>query len=316
MGERIQGAMGLSKRQINQYRRLLQMTEDDAIDDAVWVRADVEEWAEHALRVVDRSTVVDLRAQILRGDDWNLEDLRVSTPPPTPASPPSNSPHSDEGRADSTWEVGEAVQIKHTGEIGEIVTLGYHAQGVHWLIVRVDGVDGSYDEADLMSLGQTYAEFIAEEIEAGDLSFDEMDELPTGGMPEAGFAHAGDGVPVRRLSEFYDDPTPKQGGELRTDKADSVGSDEFILEWQATLGDKRILGHFNHVAMTCEQQDISEMLNALQGMRVSDAQAMERTGELKEMLDGCYAQMQAAMTVWLEERFAGVLKLIEDAGSE
>lgn len=76
MGERIQGAMGLGMEQLSQYRRLLKLTEDDLINDALWVRADVENWPERAIRDVSTLTMVKVRAVIER-EGWTLDDLQA-----------------------------------------------------------------------------------------------------------------------------------------------------------------------------------------------------------------------------------------------
>jgi hypothetical protein len=93
MGERIQGAMGLGLEQLSQYRRLLKLTDDDQINDALWVRADVENWAENTLREVATLTAVKVRAVIER-DGWTLDNLKalkdvpVALPPMTAAPQP------------------------------------------------------------------------------------------------------------------------------------------------------------------------------------------------------------------------------------
>lgn len=92
-GERIQTAMGLAKDMISNYRNILRITEDEEINDIIWLRGDIEDWPERAFRDVNRLTAVNLR-QIISRDSWSLDDFRAdtlttvkvqpSTPPPTP----------------------------------------------------------------------------------------------------------------------------------------------------------------------------------------------------------------------------------------
>lgn len=95
MGERIQTAMGLGKEQLSQYRALLRLTDDEQINDAIWTRADVENWPEKAMREIAeiyRLTPVNLRT-IIDQPDWTLNNLRalkeapVSKPFDYPAPP-------------------------------------------------------------------------------------------------------------------------------------------------------------------------------------------------------------------------------------
>lgn len=76
MGERIQAAMGLGMEQLSQYRRLLRLTEDEPVNDALWTRADVENWPEGWLREVSTLTPVKVSTVIQR-DHWTIEDLRA-----------------------------------------------------------------------------------------------------------------------------------------------------------------------------------------------------------------------------------------------
>lgn len=76
MGERIQSAMGLGMEQLSQYRKLLRLTEDELVNDALWTRADVENWPEGWLREVSTLTPVKVSTVIQR-DHWTIEDLRA-----------------------------------------------------------------------------------------------------------------------------------------------------------------------------------------------------------------------------------------------
>lgn len=76
MGERIEAAMGLSKHRIAQYRNLLRLTEDDAINDALWTKADVEDWSEKAIREIAQMVPIDVLKTVVADEDWTLEHLR------------------------------------------------------------------------------------------------------------------------------------------------------------------------------------------------------------------------------------------------
>ena len=84
MGERIQAAMGLGLEQLSQYRRLLHLTDDEQVNDALWTRADVENWPENTLREVATLTAVKVRAVVER-DQWTLDDLKALKTPSLPS---------------------------------------------------------------------------------------------------------------------------------------------------------------------------------------------------------------------------------------
>lgn len=88
-GERIQAAMGLSLEQLSQYRRLLRLTDDDEINDLLWMQGDAEDWPELAFRQVATLTTVKVR-EIVARSSWSLADLRDALPRPatTPVAPP------------------------------------------------------------------------------------------------------------------------------------------------------------------------------------------------------------------------------------
>jgi ParB-like chromosome segregation protein Spo0J len=76
MGERIQQAMGLSRSQLSHYRNLLQLTDDDDVNDAIWVKADIEDWPERAMREIGMFTMVNIRRVIFGSDEWSLDDFK------------------------------------------------------------------------------------------------------------------------------------------------------------------------------------------------------------------------------------------------
>lgn len=85
MGEKIQSAMGdLSKEQLSQYRALLKLTDDEQVNDILWVRGDIENWPESTMRDIGRLTVVNLRTVIER-EQWTLDDLKALKTPTLPS---------------------------------------------------------------------------------------------------------------------------------------------------------------------------------------------------------------------------------------
>lgn len=89
--EQIRDAMGnLSTETMSRYRALLRLTEDEAVNDALWIKADVENWAEGALRDVATLPIGKV-AQVVSRANWTIDDLKalkeapVSNPYPTTA---------------------------------------------------------------------------------------------------------------------------------------------------------------------------------------------------------------------------------------
>lgn len=98
-GERIEAAMGLTKEQLSRYRDILRLTDDDEINDILWLRGDIEDWPERAFREVCTLPLGNLR-QIVSRSGWSLDDLRTAAavvaapaaPPPRPMGPPPSTP--------------------------------------------------------------------------------------------------------------------------------------------------------------------------------------------------------------------------------
>lgn len=81
--ERIQSAMGLSKDMLSHYRDILHLTDDEEVNDALWMHGDIEDWPESAFRDANRLTIVNLR-QILSRANWSYADFRPAAAPPSP----------------------------------------------------------------------------------------------------------------------------------------------------------------------------------------------------------------------------------------
>lgn len=228
MGERIQGAMGLSEKRLSDYRNLLKLTDDELVNDALWVRADVEDWAEQPMRAIATLPIGKVREVVLGAGEWTLEDLRrlaiTPIPGPSPASmgreqagpqfyagdrvmiaglglgtvigqrdrvvtvkpdvdgrqrsahavdlelidrkqaPPP--PVEDDVTQMPKFTVGEAVEIKHTGEIGEVLGAWRGANGRE-VALNVDGAQVTVLASEVLSLGMTYQEYLEDEFENG-----------------------------------------------------------------------------------------------------------------------------------------------------
>jgi hypothetical protein len=120
-GERVQTAMGLSMTQLSRYRNLLKLTPDDVVNDALWIRADVEDWAEGALREIADTLPIGKVREVIEREDWTLDDLRKLIPAPTPQTPlpgfgldKTEVPPGDERPAAGTVATGTLP----TGEVG------------------------------------------------------------------------------------------------------------------------------------------------------------------------------------------------------
>lgn len=78
MGERVESAMGLTIARVNQYRSLLKLTEDNAVNDILWLRASDEWWAEYFMRDIAKLPLDTLRGIVLGNQDWTQDDLRAA----------------------------------------------------------------------------------------------------------------------------------------------------------------------------------------------------------------------------------------------
>ncbi|MBZ0293926.1 MAG: ParB N-terminal domain-containing protein [Anaerolineae bacterium] len=307
MGERIQSAMGLSMHQLSRYRNLLRLTEDEAINDALWIQADTENGAEGTLRyIVDRLPIGNLRQIVLKSSDWTLEDLRnladtlpfgkvspsdgpgtaqntaqgqTSTLPQTNSSTPLQRPPevgsgSSVGTAGTgfneeyTYDPNEAVEVLATGEVGEVIQ---HWRGV--VKVNVDGEIMEYAPDKLMSYGMTYLDFIREEFARDDVSFDEPDE------------------------------------DISTDNLLSdTPSRTLIFPHGDTL--RELLLHFKMLAKTAHDMKSEQLFNKLLDYTVEKADEERCAEQLAGLLDQFYDQGQ----VFFEEHFTAILTKIDVSG--
>ena len=259
MGERIQAAMGLSMEQLARYRSLLRLTDDEELNDALWVRADIENWAERSLRDFATLPMGKVR-EVLQREDWTLDDLRqladtlpsgkVSPPPapalgvyegavfrvgdkvksmegmigevrgingrliqvatpyglrdyyphqitkvenPLAAAPaPLNEEAHEAEPVQLNFERGEAVMIVETEEVGQIMRR--RPDGL-WAIELGSGIQRIKSDMEIVSLGQSWAEFVAQAEEDESLDpyaivpeltedADEWDDEPEDDQPE------------------------------------------------------------------------------------------------------------------------------------
>lgn len=248
MGERIQAAMGLGMEQLSQYRSLLRLTDDEEVNDALWVRADIENWPENTLRQIRTLTAVKVR-EVIQQEDWSLDMLRkmldtltpvkvspaeaaapapalgvyegavyrvgdkvksmagmigevrgvngrliqVATPyglrdyyphqltkvenPLAAAPAPLNEAAHEAEPLVLAFTAGEAVMIVETEEVGKI--LRRRPDGL-WAIELGSGIQRIRSDMEIVSLGRTWDEFVAEAdaINEGDDSLDPYAIVP------------------------------------------------------------------------------------------------------------------------------------------
>lgn len=114
--ERIQSAMGLSDKQLSRYRALLRLTDDEKVNDILWQSADVEDWAEGALRMIaDSSPIGEVRA-VLKREGWTLEDLRglvEKKPVSVPTAPPPSVKRVSVKPIETQWSDGDWVCVAY-----------------------------------------------------------------------------------------------------------------------------------------------------------------------------------------------------------
>lgn len=221
-GERIEQAMGLSKHQLSQYRRLLRLTDDDQVNDALWTRADVEDWPEKAMReIADRLTPVNLRDTVLGSSTWTLEDLRrLAQDAREPADTLTRvkvqdepNPYEERPAPAQEWPKagdsgpvrfarGEAVMILKTEEVGAVLS-GFLASDGYYYAVDIDGDQDTYRADQLKSLGCSYDEYIRDEMDDPGTQFGWDDEVED----EREFQPVAAPPPPQRVSEYYDQPT-------------------------------------------------------------------------------------------------------------
>lgn len=84
MAERIQAAMNLSDKRVADYRTLLRLTDDEAINDVLWVRGDAENWPERVMREI-RTLPMGKVSEVINGSNWTIDDLKVMEKPEPPA---------------------------------------------------------------------------------------------------------------------------------------------------------------------------------------------------------------------------------------
>lgn len=84
MAERIQAAMNLSDKRVADYRTLLRLTDDEAINDVLWVRGDAENWPERVMREI-RTLPMGKVSEVINGSNWSIDDLKVMEKPEPPA---------------------------------------------------------------------------------------------------------------------------------------------------------------------------------------------------------------------------------------
>lgn len=384
-GERIQAAMGLSMTQLSQYRRLLQLTDDDQVNDAIWVRADVEDWPELPLRqAADTLTVVKVREMILAGDDWTLDDLRRLTPPPPAPREPEPVPHftihdrvlhrnglqgtvmGTGGRMVSvkldrdkslvsyyavdltlvdrkqapepvepppltiSYEVGEAVEYKHTGAIGKVLSTYRSKDGQQWVVCDFDGLPDNKRPDEIMQLGMGYEEYIEQELESDPgVSFDppEMDLPEEEEPPQSPARPQVVGMPNHPtvpvgLSEYYDGPksapppAPVPKPAPSTNKADSPSSDPHSPIIRRDNHRRALLQYWQGIAVMRGDDPTQRAIESILTMTPDQAHKLADKGELEATMNAHYDQIWGMMRACFEGPFTELLELISQVGNE
>lgn len=314
MGERIQAAMGLSMEQLARYRSLLRLTDDEEVNDVLWVRADIENWAEGALREIATLPMGKVR-EVIQQEDWTLEKLKmlkdtlpigkvssaeaaapapalgvyegavyrvgdkvksmagmigevrgingrliqVATPyglrdyyphqltkvenPLAAAPAPLNEAAHEAEPLVLAFTAGEAVMIVETEEVGKI--LRRRPDGL-WAIELGSGIQRIRSDMEIVSLGRTWDEFVAEAEEDESLDpyaivpeltedADEWDDEPEDDQPEESEALVAD------INGLYPvEPSPDAVVEkARQIALEAVGNSEWDLN-------DRIKGRMGH----------------------------------------------------------------------
>lgn len=166
-GERIQAAMALAMEQISRYRSIIRLTEDDEINDILWLRGDIEDWPERAFRDVDTLPLGKVR-DILSRDAWSLDDFRtaaayssVKAQPPAPPAPPPPQPAQGYQAAEAEEARRVLDDIRHG--FARAYTMGNSTVGIEQIAADratrlLNQAQQYYDKNRLVSANESLAE--------------------------------------------------------------------------------------------------------------------------------------------------------------
>lgn len=79
MGERVESAMGVKKKQVSDYRKLLRLTEDHEVNDILWLRGDEENWGLDPLVEIGKLPLDTLRRIVVDNPSFTFNDLIAET---------------------------------------------------------------------------------------------------------------------------------------------------------------------------------------------------------------------------------------------
>lgn len=353
MGEQFEGAMGISAQQMRRYRSLLRPTEDESVNDLLWMRADVEDWFEGQVRkIVSDLSLVQLQEELSR-DGWNLQTLYEAaeryTVPRGTVYDENGADSGDSGvisvssGADETgwiFEVGEAIQKRSTEEYGEVIEV----EGDQ-LLVEIEGCEAEWDDAvNYLSLGVSWAEFLADEQAEG-VTFEDPEEFDEDAyMREAlededatrseWHFSVGDHVILRgegeaiihELKEPHSAVIEMVDGQMR----EVVLSDLTKNRWKdlprrPEKGDSRgsrqvlilsgTIWSIGGPAIVLNAESV-KTLNEIQAITLQQAHELGAEGILNEILDGYREQIARGLDEWFNSQFLPDLQQIAEVGNE
>jgi len=305
MGERIQGAMNLSEKRIADYRKLLKLTEDDVVNDALWIRGDVEDWPEFTLREI-HSTLQDGKVrEIVTAENWTLADLReamegAKSTPPQPQSnlTPSPSPQAERGvNADKvptppepivTFQVLDKVRTP-AGHMGTVIRVS----GRHVDVQTVNGV----------------RVYFAEGLTLMSRTRDESEEPPPLPRPQSigeGKESNAGRLPIQRVT-LEDYPEVERVSGYIPPNTHFYIIRHGGAEWQ-------FLNAMREAARLLEDKETERTMTEIIEMTSTK---LDRLGSGRKMLlDQYWEYMLQVLSDWQEVRFQGILHQLETGGRD
>lgn len=340
-GERIQGAMGLGKEQLSQYRKLLRLTDDEMVNDILWMQADIDNWPEGWLREAGRLTPVNLR-QVIQQENWTIEDLRAikETPAPAPTVTGSSLPGvpTEFRRGMTVWTT--------TGMEGRVTA-------INGRMIRVMTRIGEQDHF-ANRLSTTAPEPVPPPIQLSSPPTPQATKTPQPAQATSTFEqHMGELVQVVETEQTgvlgrkrpdgkwsvrigsnylgFDEeellllnvmpdanPTPthtvteKAAGEFETDNTPSLPYP--VIAVNSPL--YRLLSGLRAAAMAVDNEAMVALFDSVINVTNADAEMMADAGEMSLTLDGWYQQIEVFFATLLAGDITTTLQGIHQAGMQ
>lgn len=148
--ERMQAAMGLpSLDRVADFRKVLRPTDDEDLNDQIWMQADDENWTEFYIRTyvddLKKQTNVGLPSNVPTGDTWSPLHVSGDSTATTAADSDSHSPTDSEWPS-STW----VRKLAYSGPVKVLVTTASEPDKV---IVKPEGSEEEF-EVNISSLSE------------------------------------------------------------------------------------------------------------------------------------------------------------------